>query len=365
MQLRSLKGLAGIEAVRGQWIQLAERQRVSTLLQFPEYYESYAQTLARNPDAFRCIAVFRGEQLIALFPLQKTTERVGPLNICILEFPNTPCPRRDVIIDPGEELSDVIRFLQKSLQTNADTQWDLMKLTGVPDKSALTADGSLARGTLRLCRSKGYNNVQDLSQSDLLEDHLPPRLVRNLRARRRNLNNIGNCEFITADSYSEHQEAFKEFLDVEASGWKSQRGGKRAIKLHKHQVAFYSDLMKRYANHRGCRIHLLKLNSQTIAANFCICVNDTCYSLKSGFDEDYSKVAPGQLLREHVLNYYLSDPDISYFDLIADYEWQRHWRPRQRRVFDLYFFNPTTIKGLILYCLMGMRMRLQRFRQRH
>jgi hypothetical protein len=49
--------------------------------------------------------------------------------------------------------------------------------------------------------------------------------------------------------------------------------------------------------------------------------------LKIGYDERYSKVAPGQLLIEHTLERCCDDPGIAQLNLVSGTAWHRDWRP--------------------------------------
>jgi len=357
IEFHLLHGAAGIALIRERWLALAHELESVTLLQFPEYHESFAEAV--DSESLQYIAALRDERLVGLIPVRESLEQFGPLAINILEFPEMPCPRMDVLVSADEDVTEFISLLSDKLAEATGISSAMMRFRGVPQDSALLRIRDSSSAPPRLHSQIGYNNVQVLGTAQSLQDILPGKLIRNLRARKRKLAKLGEIEFVTADTLATRGGAFDEFLNVEASGWKSLRGGRRAVKRHPEQVAFYRDLMNRYSSHDRCRIHLLKLNGQTIAGNFCISVGETCYSLKSGYDETYSHVAPGQLLRERVLEYYLSVPHIRQFDLISDYEWQRHWRPEQRPIFDVLFFRRSA-KGLLLYAVIALRSRIKR-----
>ena len=108
---------------------------------------------------------------------------------------------------------------------------------------------------------------------------------------------------------------------------------------------------------------MLRLDGKTIAANFSIQTGATVFSLKSGYDESLSKIAPGQILREYIVNHYSADPTVERNDLISDYQWQVQWRPVRRKVFDVYFFNRSFF-GWLTYVLMKVSFALKEKRSK-
>jgi len=359
-----LEDASSIYAIYDEWLQLACRQENATLLQFPGYYMSYVATLGTDIGSVQLVAIYRGSEIVALFPLHLTARRVMGLQLRILEFPGTPCPRRDAILSPDISCCEVLSILQENPGALKKIRWDVMRLEGVPEKSRLLTDNYSGWRFPNLRKHAGFNDYLDLTRGDCQNDHISSKFRNNLRRARKRLSELGECTFATAESAPALEQAFSEFIDVEASGWKSQRGGRRAIKLHAEQVAFYLNLLRRFSGEGGCHIHLLKLDDKPIAANFVIRAGDTLYSLKSGYDEEYRKMAPGQLLREYVINRYSADSSVKYFDMITDYDWLRQWRPLQRKVLDVYFFN-LTLRGMFSYALLQIKMLVDKQRNRN
>lgn len=351
LALRVITGVQAIDLIENEWGQLARQQENTTLLQFPAYYQSFAATLGASSGSLSVIAAYRGTELVALIPVKMSTRRVLLLALRIFEFPDTPSPRRDALISPWLSCSDFIAALQRDLGGS----WDAMRLSGIPEHSRLLeVDDSHRPGSI-LSKHTGYNNYFDLSTIDSLEKHVPSKIRNNLRRAKKRLIAMGDYTFTSADSLPALAHAFRQFLDVEASGWKSQRGGKRALKLHQDQIEFYLNLMNRLAKTRDCHIHLLISSEKTIAASFCVRMGNTIYCLKSGYDESYRKLAAGQLLREYMIDQYAADGSLSYLDLISDYKWQRQFKPQQRKVYDVYIFN-SSLRGWILHLLLRIKL---------
>ncbi len=209
-----------------------------------------------------------------------------------------------------------------------------------------------------LVRPVGFSHALDVSAPGYVARKLNSKARNNLRRNQKRLAYLGPYEFRTVDALPALDSAFEAFLAAEAAGWKSVRGGRRAVKLHTDQTGFYRDLMHRFASQCGCHIHLLLLDGRVIAADYCILVGHTCYSLKHGYDEAFASVAPGNLLREYTVDFYGHQPGIKTIDLISDQQWHLTWRPQRREVFDIRLFNQTLL-GRVLYYFFKSRVARQ------
>lgn len=356
IDVRVFEGISGIHSIADEWTRLADEQEKPTLLQYPDYYQSYVETLGAGQESFKLVAIYLDAKIVGLLPCCFKMRSVMGRQLRFLEFPETPNPRHDILFSPDISHSDLIAILQKKLRS--PFEWDVMRLAGVPEESRLVANGNNSRQAYSLYRQTELNNYLDVTEGDYLKTHVSSKFRYNLRRAAKRLADLGECTYVTVDSFPLLEQAYQDFLDLEASGWKSQRGGRRAIKLHAEQVAFYADLMRRFAVAGDCHIHLLRLGDTPIAASFAVRKRDTVYSLKSGYDESFAKIVPGNLLRQYEIGRYSADASVRYFDLISAYEWQKQWRPRARKVFDVYLFNKT-FGGMLYYALRRTKMALK------
>jgi len=359
LSLQVLDIANGVETIYEDWLRIQEERPASTLFQFPGYFRCYAATFGAARNDERIIAVYRGTTAVALIPVRLVVENRLGMTVNVLKFADTPIPLHDAILSLRVTWSDVVSTIRTQLAQSNKLPWDVIALNAVLEDGCIARDFSSSGGFLRLKRRVGYNNFIDLSQSDYISDKISAKLRKNLRRSRKRLADLGDYTFETVDQLPALNAAFEDFLDIESSGWKSRRGGKRAVKLHADQTAFYSRLMQEFSETGDCNIHLLKLDGKTIAANFAIRTNRTFYSLKSGYDESLTKIAPGQVLREYVFTRYSADELVETCDLISDYPWQSQWRPTQRKVYDFYLFNKSVI-GLVTYAIMSIRFAFSR-----
>jgi CelD/BcsL family acetyltransferase involved in cellulose biosynthesis len=339
------KGTKGISAIYNQWIELARQSKATHLMQQPDYYLSYAERIAPAPDAIFVAAFFDSLELLAIVPLRFNKRSKLGITIGCLEFPKTPIPIKGLVVQDHVNFNTLVSCLEKQFTAVYGKQWDLLKLEGIttPVSDYITA----FEKSKIIIATISQNNYIHLTGGNYVQESLSTKMRSNLRRRMKKLASIGSFAFKTVSRRPELYDAYDAFLETEAAGWKSRRGGRRAIKLHQNQRAFYRDLLDRYSKDGRCHIHLLEVNGRAIASDYCLLAGHSAFSLKHGFDEAYSAVSPSQLLREYTINYYSSRDDIQIIDFISDYAWQDQWRPEKRNVLSVMAFNRTVRARLL------------------
>jgi CelD/BcsL family acetyltransferase involved in cellulose biosynthesis len=351
VNLEILHGRSGLQTVEEEWSNLTAKIATSALAQMPEYYLAYANAF-EFPDRELIIATVRNSdgRVIAIAPLCFAQKKKFGLSINYVRFPDIPVPLRDVLFDTSLPDDEILGFLLGSLGKEIGENWVYMQFRKVLGDSALIPNKDGNPKLRRLIQPAGYSHVLDVSKPGYIEDVLNSHARNNLKRNQKKMEKLGRFEFRTISEFPDLDVAYEHFLTTEAAGWKSVRGGKRAIKLHADQTRFYYDLMRRLSRTKRCEIHLLYLNGQPVASDYCIISGETSYSVKHGYDETYSRFAPGNLLRAYAINYYGNSDRIRQIDLISGQDWHKIWRPERRPIFDIKVFSQNS-RGKILYYL--------------
>lgn len=120
--------------------------------------------------------------------------------------------------------------------------------------------------------------------------------LKELHRRRRRLEELGLVTFTWASSPSDVRRAAEEFLTLEASGWKADRG---ALLSDPSLTTFVRSATRLLARDGKCRIARLALEQRPLAMGVLIESNGRSYFWKIAFDEEFRAQAPGiHLLRE-------------------------------------------------------------------
>jgi CelD/BcsL family acetyltransferase involved in cellulose biosynthesis len=200
---------------------------------------------------------------------------------------------------------------------------------------------SAPRAALAGC---GYRLVEEaLEPSPWLE--LPASLEellagrsRNLRSqvgrRRRRLEGEGELNLRVVDGGPTLAADLDAFFALEAAGWKGSGG--TAIAVDPALVDLYRGFAESAAAGGWLRLYMLELNQSLVAADYG-CVFDGCgYLIKTAFDEDVGRFAPGLVLRAAVLESSIAEGLARYDFLGGPDEYKLRWTDRLRERAALY-----------------------------
>jgi CelD/BcsL family acetyltransferase involved in cellulose biosynthesis len=202
----------------------------------------------------------------------------------------------------------------------------------------LQVEDGAAPALREVLRAAGYRVVEEeLNPSPWLElpsslDSLLAGRSRNLRSqvgrRRRTLQREGVLSLRVVRGGSPLERDLEAFFALEASGWKGRRG--TAIASDPALVALYRSFAERAARDGRLRLYMLELDGRLVAADYG-CVFDGCgFLIKTAFDEDLGRLAPGLVLRAEVLRASIEE-GLSRYDFLGGPDsYKMRWADRLR-----------------------------------
>src|SRR5437763_11161592 len=168
-----------------------------------------------------------------------------------------------------------------------------------------------------------------------LYDGLTRRFRRNLRRAERRLGELGEVCFEVVTTGTRLKQALDVFYRLEASGWKGQRG--TAVAQRSQVKRFYDGLVDR----AEVWIPILTVCGDPVAAYVLRISGHNIFALKTGYDQTYSKYAPGLLLTSRVIRYGL-EHGMEMLDLMpSQARWNADWAREVRPHYGLLPFAPT------------------------
>ena len=104
----------------------------------------------------------------------------------------------------------------------------------------------------------------------------------------------------------------------------------------------------------------MRLNGETVAAQYCLLDDGRINLLKIGHDPRYQNCSPGFLLIRQVFeDECCGNGQIEELSFVTGYEWHDIFRPQTLDVFSLQIFN-STVKGRIVYLVSKLRKELKK-----
>ncbi len=164
------------------------------------------------------------------------------------------------------------------------------------------------------------------SYAETIEARLSRNFRRNLKKAENKLLGLSGVEYTAVREEPELSAAFKEFLDLEVSGWKGSVGG-ALLKKGERRVEFFRHASLTQRSNEYGEINLLHAEGRCIAAQVALFVNGEYTINKIAYDEKYAKVAPGQLLMKRTLQRCCEDPAIESVNLVTNMPWHENWHP--------------------------------------
>jgi CelD/BcsL family acetyltransferase involved in cellulose biosynthesis len=120
-----------------------------------------------------------------------------------------------------------------------------------------------------------------------------------LRRRNRRLGELGEVRLDVRDGSRDLARLLAEGWELEGSEWKDRLG--TAVVARAETRRFYADVARRAAAGGRLRLFFLRLDEAPIAFIFALQQAGVLYLMKGGFDPALSRMSPGQLLLERVI----------------------------------------------------------------
>jgi hypothetical protein len=133
-----------------------------------------------------------------------------------------------------------------------------------------------------------------------------------LRRQHRRLEEIAPVTMNAAAGQQDVAAALKDFLALEASGWKGRAG--TAAANHPAIRSFFETAVAALAADGRARIDRLFLDGRAIAALITFLSGDTAWFWKIAYNEDTARYSPGVQLAVGVTERLLADPQIARVD---------------------------------------------------
>jgi CelD/BcsL family acetyltransferase involved in cellulose biosynthesis len=148
-----------------------------------------------------------------------------------------------------------------------------------------------------------YNVPQ--SPGEYLARTLSGKTRKHLRRQRERLAEIGSLDYCTLDRADNPESWLREFLDLEASGWKGKQ--KTALASAAEHATFFMDAGKRALERGAIFGSALRLNGKMIAGRILFRSGKGSYLFKIAYDEQWAAFSPGTLLELQTIENGLPD----------------------------------------------------------
>lgn len=320
LQAAAVEIHSGLEA---EWDDLAVRTEAAPFSR-PAWVRAWSNAFGRD---VRAATVRRGGRLVAVVPV---TERAK----VVATAADWHVPMLEAVAADAEALDALtVHLLTDRRRVTID-----FVPAGGPTASAFEAAFHQHGFRVRY-RPRLESPFVDFADGwDPYAETLSTRKWRELRRRRRRLEEEGAVEFAVGDGTHDLDRQLSEGFAVEGSGWKDARG--TAIASDRRVERFYREVTC-WAAHEGmARIATLRVAGKPIAFDLSFVRGGTEWLLKTGFDPAWSRFSPGSLLRAEALRRACEEKMRVYEFAGAADPWKMEWTTSTRPILVIDGFAP-------------------------
>jgi CelD/BcsL family acetyltransferase involved in cellulose biosynthesis len=322
---------ADVERLEAEWEQLAEATSALPFL-YPGWIRPWLQAFGRG--TLQLVHERVDGRLVAVIPLLR---RRGALH----SPTNWHTPAFGLLAAGTSAAERLVR----RVYATAERRLSLEFLDGDSAELDLYRQHARAAGyrvAVRTLERSPYVTVD--GEWAAAQAELDGKLVRDLRRRRRRLDELGEVTLDVRDGRDHLDELLAEGLRLEGSGWKEAAG--TAIASDPNLERFYREIAA-WASGRGwLRLAFLRLDGRPLAFQFGVEHDRVYYFLKGGYDTAFVRFAPGKLLL-HAMLERAFDTGLRSFELLGDAEpWKLEWTRSCRERVAFQAFAPSAAGSL-------------------
>jgi CelD/BcsL family acetyltransferase involved in cellulose biosynthesis len=342
-----------LDALLPQWRELAQNAAEDCVYYAPHMAMPLLETVAAKTN-LRFVTAWAGDRLVALLPVVPVRFGVPGLvpagSAWQTDYTFSCTPLLDSA-DPARAAEGLVA----GLSGLGRGEWMFRDMN---------VDGPACQAILGALRQKGapfriinaYERAAlepALNFEDHMQKHVESKRRRELSRNRRRFEELGRVEFRTATHGSALREAAKNFLDLEAGGWKGKRG--TALACQPETRRFAELAFGTAADEGNVRIDQLLLDGKPVAAGVMVFAGRTGFTVKGAYDEAYANYSAGLLLEVDILRDFLTKRWASRLDAATNggHVIDRLW-PARTKVADLVFSLADSAASARLDCHVNM-----------
>jgi CelD/BcsL family acetyltransferase involved in cellulose biosynthesis len=312
MRLVQLESVAAIRACAAAWDDLWLRSDVALPNGRAELVAQWLEMVAPRVSV-RALAVKQDGQFVAALPLVGgRVKRLLPVG----RLPTNDWSwAGDLLVDPSADLDSAMELLAAA---TGRLPWPLVWMEGVALESARwrAFAAALESGGLAFDSSEQFRVGQieighdwDAYQATWSGNHRHQMRRMAVRAKKEGGTTLVALRDVRPDQV---ESLLRRGFAVECRSWKGERG--TAVLKSPKAFEFYCRQARQLAEWGQLQLTYLELGGRAIAFEYGWNAKGVYCSPKVGYDEEFRRLTPGQLLRYELIERFFADPDQRLFD---------------------------------------------------
>lgn len=265
-----------------------------------------------GPANGKMLAVWQGNILLGMLPLIPARQ-YGRLPVRhVQNWVHYHCFYGAPLVRAGREHAFWTAALN-ALDDDASTS-NFLHITGLDPEGSVFLALSETRQADIVHRSERAMLRSDLDPESYFVANVRPKKRKEIRRLRSRLDELGTVEFAKLSTTDAINDWIRDFLQLEASGWKGREGS--ALNDTQSTKSFFIEMIGNA--HRAGTLEMLRLtiDGKVIAMLVNFMTASGGFAFKIAFDEDYARFSPGVLIKIENLKV-LGRADIRWMDSCA------------------------------------------------
>lgn len=154
----------------------------------------------------------------------------------------------------------------------------------------------------------------------------------------------GRMEFVTSGDAM--AACVADYADLETRGWKGQHN--TAVTLGDRQSAFYTQILRHYAERGQAVVWRYHLGDRLAASNLCIQRDGTLFVLKTAYDESFKGYSPAQLMNYEAFRSIFEEGQthcVEFYGPVKD--WHTKWTEELRTMYHVNCYRSGWMRKLL------------------
>ena len=221
------------------------------------------------------------------------------------------------------------------------------ELFGLPERDPCVEQlrsGTRSASMTPLIEPAHVSPIVDTSGNfDAWRNQSKPRWGAPLERFRRKMGRDHEAELLMVEAPADLESELTDGFRVEGSGWKGRSG--TAIVSAPETEAFYRGIARTFQRRNELRLSRIVLDETTVAFDLCLLYRDRLYLLKTGYDEEFRRLAPGLVLRLSTIERCF-ELNLAAHELLGDVsEWKSKFATGERPhvTFRAYRHRPASV----------------------
>jgi len=325
-----------LEPWADQWNELALTmpQRLAVLSH--AWISAYFRHRVAKGERWFCVIAHADDKLLGVLPLVVKKRKVLGIPVWVLAAPfDWHTISADCAVRQGQEAAVIPAMIRKAFAHVPEASW--LELMRLPESSPTLMHAAAAPQTRVLVEKDAPGSIfPTQGDFDAYFAGLSGDFRRKLRRGIRRLEKDCGAELELRVVSRNWQADFERLLDLEAAGWKGDRGS--AIRGSATLVDFYRDLAVRLADKGWLELYFLECGPQLLAAQLGVCFAKSSLLLKTCYNEQFRRYSPGIMSRYFILRRAFSMADIARLDAMTRADFHLPWNPDSCEYYHLYVY---------------------------